>query len=334
MEIQLLETAPLHLFSKLLQDEADKWRGRLHWDISNIQRIIFQAARRRVLPGVIVTDGDRAVGVVYYTMDGQRAVLGALTVASEYRGTALGAMLTRIVVQRMRGEGLFNRIESHTPFIQESGVGAVLEDLGFSAVPRSFLTRSLDTISVPRIPGGFAIEALIPWRLGAAAQVVHRSLAGSRDASLCAEFDSVPGCQRYLESLTVWPGCGTFEPSASAVATNNGGQVIGIVATTRVSKTRGSIGQISVLPEHQACGVGCALMHHALNALASRGVRDVALTVTEGNPAYEWYLRLGFRERHPFDSYVWIDEDSASSCVSPALEVTASLDTVTEAVAQ
>tara|TARA_R110002073_G_scaffold47341_5_gene128482 strand:+ start:13861 stop:14907 length:1047 start_codon:yes stop_codon:yes gene_type:complete len=310
VRFQFLETAPLHLLNKLLQDEAYMWGHRLHWDISNIQRVIYQAARRRVLPGVFATDGDRAAGSVYYTGVGKDAVMGPLTIAPEYRDTDLGAKLTNFVVRRMRGARLCNRIESHTPFIRESGVGSVLNDLGFNAVPRSFLTKSLDKVHLPRILAGIAIEPLIPRRLGEAAQVLHHSLAGSPDAIINAGIDTVPGCQRYLESLTESPACGAFEPSASAIATNGSGEAIGIVATTRVSQTRGLIGQISVLPEHQACGVGRALMHHALHALVSMGGRDVALTVTEGNPARKWYSRLGFREQHSFDSYIWIDKDS------------------------
>jgi len=311
MEFRSLKTAPPDLVGELLRDEARVWHDRLGWDITDIQRIIHQAVCLRVVPGVLATDGARPAGFAYYTMDGERGVLGTLVVASRYRGTTVGNQLARFVVGQMRDGCTLRRIESHTLFMGESGAGDALRGLGFEGVARHFLTRSLTTVSRSRAGAGIAIEPLTLQRQTLAGEVIYRSMVGSRDAAISADFESAEGSQRNLETLMVWPGCGSFEPAASAIAINAQGRAIGVIATTRVSRTRAFIGQISVRPEYQARGVGHALMSHACEALAGKGIEDVALTVTEENPAREWYLRLGFSEQHSFDAYVWVDEEFA-----------------------
>lgn len=308
MEFQSLKTAPPDLVGELLRGEARVWHDRLGWAITDIQRIIQQAVRQRVASGVLATDGTRPAGFAYYTKDAGRGVLGTLVVAPRYRGTGVGRQLACFVVGQMRDGCSLRRIESHTPFMRESGAGDALCGLGFEGVPRHFLTKSLATISRPRVRAKVALEPLTIQRQSSAGQVMYRSLIGSRDAAINADFESAEGCQRNLETLMAWPSCGRFEPTSSAIATNALGHAIGVIATTRLSRTRALIGQVSVQPEYQAQGVGHALMSHACEALAAKGLKDVALTVTEENPALEWYLRLGFSELHSFDAYVWTDE--------------------------
>ena len=313
MEFLSLSTACPDVVGKLLRHEARLWHDRLGWDTTGLQRVLYQAVCRRTLPGILARDGDRPAGLAYYTTEGGRGVLGTLVVAQRYRNTSVGQQLAHAVVGKMHGGGALRRVESHTPFAGESGAGSAFRALGFKGVPRLFLTKPLATVSRSSVPDGIAIEPLDPRRRHLAAEVIYSSMAGSRDAALSAEFESVDGCQRHLETLMIWPGLGRFEQAASAIATNGQGHAIGVIATTLLSRTRALVGQISVRPEYQARGVGHALMSHAWEALAAMGIEDVTLTVTEENPARDWYFRLGFRELHSFDAYVWREGDSTES---------------------
>lgn len=74
-----------------------------------------------------------------------------------------------------------------------------------------------------------------------------------------------------------------------------GGEVVGHVAISPVTLTDGSsdwfgLGPISVLPEHQARGIGTRLMQAALQALRDRGASGCVLV---GDPGF--YRRFGFR---------------------------------------
>lgn len=51
---------------------------------------------------------------------------------------------------------------------------------------------------------------------------------------------------------------------------------------------------IAVLPAHRGQGIGSALLHAILAALASHGWRRAALSVQKANPALRLYQRTGF----------------------------------------
>lgn len=51
---------------------------------------------------------------------------------------------------------------------------------------------------------------------------------------------------------------------------------------------------LAVLPDHRGCGIGTALLHAILAALASHGCRSVSLSVQKANPALRLYQRTGF----------------------------------------
>jgi putative acetyltransferase len=73
------------------------------------------------------------------------------------------------------------------------------------------------------------------------------------------------------------------------------GRVVGHIAFSPVTISDGSVGwyglgPISVLPQHQRCGVGKALMEAGLSRLQKLGAQGCCLV---GDPAY--YQRFGFR---------------------------------------
>ena len=113
----------------------------------------------------------------------------------------------------MHDECTLRRIESHTLFMRESGAGDALRGLGFTGVPRHFLTKSLATVSRSRVGAGITIEPLTLQRRRSVGHVMYRSMVGSLDAAINADFESAEGCQRNLEALMVWPAWDPLGPS-------------------------------------------------------------------------------------------------------------------------
>jgi putative acetyltransferase len=81
---------------------------------------------------------------------------------------------------------------------------------------------------------------------------------------------------------------------AISLVAETDGIVIGHVAISPISISDGAsgwfgLGPISVLPQHQRCGIGSQLMREALRILRQRGARGC---VVLGEPSY--YGRFGF----------------------------------------
>lgn len=86
--------------------------------------------------------------------------------------------------------------------------------------------------------------------------------------------------------------------SLSLVA-EEGGRLLGHVAFSPVTLSPAApgwfgVGPISVLPEHQGCGIGSRLMRHGLEELRRRGAAGCVLV---GEPAF--YGRFGFVQAAP-----------------------------------
>jgi GNAT superfamily N-acetyltransferase len=80
------------------------------------------------------------------------------------------------------------------------------------------------------------------------------------------------------------------------VAVRENQQVVGTVALKSVSRHRGHLRGMAVLPEFQGTGLASALLRTAIRAAAKNGERRVTLETTEPlERATQFYLRHGFR---------------------------------------
>ena len=103
-----------------------------------------------------------------------------------------------------------------------------------------------------------------------------------------------------------FPGCGVFDPAASWVLRAPvTGEMLGVVLCSRVREDSVHITQLCVKPNLRNQGFGDLLLRRCLGQLALTGIRNVSLTVTEGNTgARRLYERHGFRNLHRFEAWV------------------------------
>ncbi len=306
MNLVTLDTADLALVSELLEDERDAWQTDLGWDYTPVRDILLSFIAHRALPGFIAIDHERPAGYSYFLLQRRKGIIG--TIYS--RGTGVAGEVTELLQQAsidaLKGTSYIDRIEAQImPFRRITLEPGFLRN-GFQCHARHFLEKDL-TSSV-----GSSCAPLyntVPWdvtHITAASRVLLASYADQTDALICEDYRTEAGCERYLQSLLDTPGCGTFLQADSHVAFDGSGILCGFVIASRISPTGAAIPQISILPSHQARGLGRALMNAALSGLAAKGYKSASLTVTVANRrAHDWYMRLGFRVRKAFSACTW-----------------------------
>lgn len=92
------------------------------------------------------------------------------------------------------------------------------------------------------------------------------------------------------------------------VAESPGGLVVGFLLATSHGASL-HILEMDVSPEYGRQGFGTALLHHACEVAASRGLRSITLTTFEHLPwNAPFYARHGFAQVHEFQSYPHLEE--------------------------
>jgi ribosomal protein S18 acetylase RimI-like enzyme len=158
-----------------------------------------------------------------------------------------------------------------------------------------------------RSAAGFVIE---PWERRhdhLAAEFICRTYRGHIDAVINDQYASDEGAERLIDNIFELRGCGEPVPHASLIAFHRATHTLaGLVALTTVRPGTAHIPQVAVAPEFQSEGLGTALLDLAFREAASRGYREVSLTVTDLNHgARHLYERLGFETFRTFGAFVW-----------------------------
>ena len=127
------------------------------------------------------------------------------------------------------------------------------------------------------------------------------------DSLINDQYRTASGSLRFLNNIVRFPGCGSFEPTASFVATDEAsGQMIGLILCSRVRSDMGHVTQICVVPQYRGTGLGRLLLAASAEQMDRLGARNITLTVTEPNkPAVDLYRGLGFETERTFDAFVW-----------------------------
>jgi len=121
-------------------------------------------------------------------------------------------------------------------------------------------------------------------------------------------FDD-PYPPEYLEMLM------RFNQGIFMVAERNG-VAIGYVAASMRGRT-GHVLSIAVNPKERRKGVGRGLMGRMAEELKARDASRIVLESKKGNPAIDFYLRLGFRQVGTLPGYY----DDGSEAVSMELDL-------------
>ncbi|QXC60016.1 N-acetyltransferase [Aquihabitans sp. G128] len=162
-----------------------------------------------------------------------------------------------------------------------------------------------DRTPVRPLPPGVVLRTERPTDVDGISAVVEAAFASAPHAALVAAIRASPA----------------FEPELSVVAVDGAEVVghvmisgVGLVGDDGVTRTVPSLSPLSVRPDHQAVGIGSALVREVL---ARAGAAGHALVVLEGDPGY--YSRLGFEASGPhgiaIDLPSWAPPEAAQVAV-------------------
>jgi ribosomal protein S18 acetylase RimI-like enzyme len=190
--------------------------------------------------------------------------------------------------------------------------------LGFKALPRYFLSVTLDNEEVTRqveALAGSEDSVIRDWKRefrASTAEVIYDSYVGSPDLDLCRDYQSRRGCVRFLNNLIGSPTCGKFSEKDTKVALDQNGGICGVLLATEIDSGTGMIPQLSVRREYQGKGIGSRLLAEYMKGAVREGLERVTLSVSQGNKrAFDLYRRVGFQPEKEFHALVW--ESSHSS---------------------
>jgi ribosomal protein S18 acetylase RimI-like enzyme len=158
------------------------------------------------------------------------------------------------------------------------------------------MVRSVEGVgAAPTPPAGFSLR---PVDVTSDAGGLHAVDA----ASFAAAPDYVPESLAEFVEAHLEPH--DFDPSLSRAATRDG-QIVGfLIAMRNEDEGIGYVDLLAVDPQHQARGVGTALLASAFAAFAEAGLREAQLAVASDNPrGLRMYRRAGMTVRHQFDIY-------------------------------
>jgi ribosomal protein S18 acetylase RimI-like enzyme len=305
MNIEPLSLADTELVASLMQEEEQAWLRELDWNYSPVRSILVRFLQQRLLPGFVATNGPKAAGYTYFLISRAKGMIGTVYASGLDAQHAADQILSR-AIESLKDTRHLRRIEAQIIPLNGLDLDSIFLRHGFDHYCRHYMELDLAT-GLQELPdyGG----AIVPWHsryLVDCAALAYRSYRNGIDAVISEDYGSEASCEMYLGSLVDNPGCGIFLPKSSLVGLDSGGNPCGFVLTSQLSSQSAMVPQISIHPAHQGRGLGSALIRQALHQLSDDGYRTVRLTVSHQNRrAFEWYRRLGFRNRRDFGAYVW-----------------------------
>jgi ribosomal protein S18 acetylase RimI-like enzyme len=290
-----------------MEEEEKAWMHDLDWDYSPIRRILVSFIRQNLLPGYVAVHKNEAIGYTYFLMNQSKGIIGAIYVRKTDHCQAIADKLMLLTLSAMKESPRIRRIEAQIMPFNGLDLTEIFTGNGFRYFPRRYLSLKLDHSPLKRSHASpLKIVPLDSSSLSKTAEILLKSYLNQTDAVICADYRTVSGCESYLRSILENPGCGVYMPEVSFMGLEDGNRPCGFIIGCRLSEGVGMIPQIAVHPSCQRKSLGSALMEMSLEAFGKMGFKRVSLTVTpENRRAYDWYVRLGFRERKKFGAFVW-----------------------------
>jgi ribosomal protein S18 acetylase RimI-like enzyme len=289
-------------FADLWQHEAQLWRERLCWDISEFIDRIQRAVEHGSLSGKVIQAGTRTLGCALYQSSGALGLLSNFVISPECNAGAAEILLQEALCA-LRRAGT-SRIES--PFISfdTPWLRPLFERAGFRSHWREFLRYELRPTHEPAQPPNVHLQKWPCGYLREAASIMRAAYAGGIDAEISELYQTENGCELMLDDVLNQGVCGNPIVAASALAQQRG-QSIGFIILTEVGPQHAHVAQVAVLPTYQHEAVGRTLLNHALSVLADCGFMAVSLIVSRLNlRALELYRLIGFRPVLSFPVFV------------------------------
>jgi ribosomal protein S18 acetylase RimI-like enzyme len=289
---------------ELWQHEAQLWRERLSWDISEINERLQRAMEHGGLSGKVLQAGTRTLGCTLYLSAGRLGLLSNFLISP---GCTAGAaeILLQETVRALHQAGT-SRIESSFISIDVPWLCTLFERLGFHTYWREFLRYELRPTHQPvSPPANVHLEAWRRSHLREAASIMLAAYEGGVDAEMNEQCRTQSGCELELDDILNQGICGSPILEASPMALYRG-QGVGFVLLTKIGPRQAHVAEVAVLPAYQHQGVGRLLLGHSLSKLADCGFTSVSLFVSRLNRrALEMYNLIGFRPLLSFPVFAW-----------------------------
>jgi len=297
----------------LLEEEIREWQTELDWDFRPSADLVRRYTATNSLGGAALMVDGAVAGYGYGVVEEPRGIIGDIYIHPAARNPQSECDLFRSLLEALATTPRVTRMESQLMLLT-SGAAQLIEANGLPRrirlFPRCLLARSSSVDLPPVESGALARFRFDRWRdhsMHVAGTIIAGAYKDETDAEINSQYRSPAGARRFLSNIVEFPGCGTFHPGASFLASDRStGEPAGMVLSSFVAKDVGHISQLCVLPESRGAGLGKELLRAAVDTLRQHGARNVTLTVTSSNSiAISLYEKFGFRRGRSFYAYTW-----------------------------
>ncbi|MBI4902899.1 MAG: GNAT family N-acetyltransferase [Acidobacteria bacterium] len=293
----------------VLEEEAEMWRERLHWDFAASAELVVRFVGMRSLSGyALVVDGEVA-GYSYYISEPCKGLIGDVFLARRFRTWERENQLIETTLRALIELEMVRRVESQLLMVDHPLTRRMPLPEKMQTFRRAFFIRAAGAAVLRESPGARRI-LLETWREERnedAANLIVLGYERHIDSQINDQYQYVSGARSFLINIIQYPGCGRFfQPGSFLAFDRDDGQPCGLVLSSIVNEGVGHITQICVLPHARRYGIGYELMRAAIDALEAHGCHEVSLTVTSNNlEAIRLYERMGFVLQREFAAHVW-----------------------------
>ncbi len=297
----------------LLDDEVETWGSLLGWDYRGSSEMILRYIDAKILPGHAAVERGSIIGYSFFVYEGSKGVIGDLFVSpSRPDARDIEIRMLEHIIETLQESPGVHRIEAQLLTHSTGELAAPFLSQGFQRYRRLFLSLQLTGETAPPFPPARPLKDVQIRRWAEqdyqpAAGVITAAYRAHIDSEINDQYRTNAGSMRFLNNIVRFPGCGVFDNDSSFVAIHKPSRaLVGLILCSRIRHDVGHVTQVCLLPEHRGAGIGENLIAASHNALRTRNVSQLSLTVTEANRnAVELYRRIGFEERRVFDAFVW-----------------------------
>ncbi|MGH9513682.1 MAG: GNAT family N-acetyltransferase [Terriglobales bacterium] len=298
----------------LLDAEIGVWAKLLSWDYRNSADMILRYLDARILPGYAAIERGLICGYSFFVYEGNKGVIGDLFVANRDHLPGSREVESRLllhVTETLQQSPGIHRVEAQLLTHESGAMGDAFAERGFQRHQRLFMVLRLsDPLrQISALDKEIEVRRWSEHDYQPTAAVITSAYRDHVDAEINDQYRTLSGSLRFLNNIVRFPGCGTFDPESSFVATHRRTRsIVGLILCSQVRHDVGHVTQICVLPEFRSHGIGEGLLAATTANLRQRKFSLLSLTVTEANSrAVELYRHLGFDTNRVFDAFVWQD---------------------------
>ena len=290
----------------LLDEEANQWQSRLHWNFEPTRTRLKEAILEDALQGMIVEDVGGVCGYATSALGDSVGVVGNVFVSPRAADAGLEeGLLDRVLDDLLARDPA--SIDCQTLFMSDPRIETPFARRRFASVTRYYMV--LDRASRRRPPARPVSHGARPLRhtdLQPFANLVfeaHRDTVG-QDAS--SSFDTPRSCARILGQIVNDGICGPFDEETSRWIAIDGDAAAACLITWPMSDVA-HVSELATAPEYRGQGFARHCLSRALdNAFDRRGARLVTLSVTATNDAaLSLYESMGFSIHVEYFSHLY-----------------------------